>query len=82
MSRDNVKTQIENIIKDRTNSVEEQISALKTMRDDFRAEIRAATESSMVDDNDLGEELKMVDEALEELEARPDSIEDTGAATL
>ena len=63
-------------------STNEKIESLKRMREGARAEMRAATESAMVDDSDVGDDLKLIDEALNDLAAHPDSIEDGGGATL
>lgn len=86
MSLQGVRAQIQTIITDKTLSVEEQIKALTKMHDEVRAEIRAATESNMVDDNDLGEALRHIDEALESFEPTPEAVEDrldeSGPATL
>jgi hypothetical protein len=44
--------------------------------------MRAATESPMVADDDVGDDLKIIDRALADLHAGTVSIEDSGAATL
>lgn len=82
MSEETVQAEIKEILSDKTLSEEEQINRLEKMREDVRAEMRAATESSMVVDNDIGPELKLLDEALERLGYTPASPEDGGGATL
>lgn len=82
MGHQSVKTEIEEVVTDKKMSVEEQIARLEKMREEVRAQMRAATESGMVDDDGLGESLRYLDEALENLDSAPESIEDTGAATL
>ena len=52
------------------------------MYQQVRAEQRAATESAMVEDNDLGAELQEIKLALDRLNAEPDSPEEKSAATL
>lgn len=86
MARQSVGADIEAIITDKTLTRQEQIEALEKMHGEVRAQIRAATESAMVDEDDLGEELRQIEEALESL--RPtsktvkDSQDDRGPATL
>lgn len=43
---------------------EERISALQALRDDARAEQRAASESAMIDDDGLNSTLKQLDQAI------------------
>lgn len=82
MAHQNVKTDISKILDDPKLAAAEKVSLLERMREGARAEMRAATESAMVDDNDVGDDLKLIDEALETLAAHPASIEDGGGATL
>lgn len=82
MSHQSVNADIERILSNRHLSHDERIDMLERMREGVRAEMRAATESSMADDDDLGDDLKKLDEVLDELNTKPRSIEDTGAATL
>lgn len=82
MAHQNVETEIRTILDDNTLARDEKVSRLESMREGARQEMRAATESAMVDDNDVGDDLKLLDQALEVLAARPDSIEDGGGATL
>ncbi len=82
MSQETVEAEIVKILTDETLSREEQINRLDKMRSYVRAEMRAATESSMVVDNDIGPELKQLDEALERLGYTAVSTEDSGGATL
>lgn len=86
MARQSVGADIEAIITDKTLTRQEQIEALEKMHGEVRAQIRAATESAMVDEDDLGEELRQIEEALESLgpTSTPvkDSQDDRGPATL
>lgn len=82
MTRDIVKTEIEDILGDKTKPREEQIKLLNKMYQELRAQQRAATESAMVDDDELGNELRQVEKALESMNAQPASPEDKGPATL
>lgn len=82
MAEEDVKAKIEKIMNDDSLAVEEKVGRLERMYQEVREEMRAATESSMVDDTDIGAELKDIDEALEKLNRDPESIEDSGAATL
>ncbi|MBW8636682.1 hypothetical protein K1W69_05715 [Hoeflea sp. WL0058] len=82
MEKGTTKAQIQEIVTDRTKSPEEQLQLLEKMRQEVRAEMRAATESPMVDDNDLGAELKLVEEAIESIDPDAESTQETGAATL
>lgn len=82
MSHQNLKADIEKILQDDKMSRDEQVKLLDTMRETVRAEMRAATESAMVDDNEVGDDLKLLDEALEGLSAHPDLVDGKGAATL
>ncbi|WP_306259127.1 hypothetical protein [Pararhizobium sp. IMCC21322] len=82
MDETGVKKQIEDIVTDTNLSADAKIDHLVRLREDVRAEMRAATESAMVNDNDVGAELKHLDQALEDLGHKPESPEDNGAATL
>ena len=82
MEKGTIKAQIQEIVTDRTKSPKEQLELLEKMRQEVRAEMRAATESPMVDDNDLGAELKMVEEAIESIDPDAETTQETGAATL
>jgi len=82
MAHQGVKSDITKILDNKNLPREEKVNLLERMREDARAEMRAATESAMVDDNDVGDDLKLVDQALSSLSADPDSIEDGGGATL
>lgn len=82
MSQETVHAEIEKILTDKSLSVEDKITRLDSLRSYVRAEMRAATESSMVVDNDIGPELKQLDEALEFLGYTAVSTEDGGGATL
>ncbi|MDP2734451.1 MAG: hypothetical protein Q8O63_15335 [Hoeflea sp.] len=82
MAHQDLKTDIQNILDDDTLPRDEKIKLLETMRVNARSEMRAATESAMVDDNETGDDLALLDRALETLSADTASIEDGGAATL
>lgn len=82
MPTDTIKTRIEAIVTDKDNTSEDQLRKLKKMREDVRAEMRAATESAMVDDQDIGAELKAIDEAIESIDPQADGQNDGNAATL
>lgn len=82
MSKDKVRTEIDEIIKDKSLSRERQIELLRKMHCDLRAQQRAQTESAMIDDPETGQELRDVENALESLGAEPVGPEDSGAATL
>jgi len=82
MAHQDVKSDITNILDNTKLSRDEKVDLLERMREDARAEMRAATESAMVDDNDVGDDLKLVDQALNDLSAHPVSIEEGGGATL
>lgn len=82
MSRDKVRTDIDRIIKDKTLSQERQVEMLRKMYDEVRAEQRAQTESAMVDDQDIGAELRDIEMALESLGTEASKPEEGGAATL
>ncbi|KJS11292.1 MAG: hypothetical protein VR78_13095 [Hoeflea sp. BRH_c9] len=82
MAHQDLKTDIQNILDDDMLPRDEKIKLLETMRVNARSEMRAATESAMVDDNETGDDLALLDRALETLSADTASIEDGGAATL
>ena len=86
MARQSIATDIEAIIIDKSLSAEEQVTALKKMYTEVRAQMRAATESAMVDADNLGEDLRQIEEALESVEARTkltvEKVDDDGPATL
>ncbi|MCB1415187.1 MAG: hypothetical protein KDJ64_02120 [Nitratireductor sp.] len=82
MNRQAMKTEIDEILSSREMKSQQQIAELQRLREDIRAQMRAETEGGMGDDADLGADLKLLDEALESLNADCKSIEDGGAATL
>jgi hypothetical protein len=82
MAHQGVKSDITNILDNKKLHRDEKVDLLERMREDARAEMRAATESAMVDDNDVGDDLKLVDQALSDLSSHPVSSEDGGGATL
>jgi hypothetical protein len=82
MTHQDVKADIRVILEDPDMTDAEKIDRLERMRESARAEMRAATESAMVNDDDVGDDLKQLDEALARLSADPVSPEDGGGATL
>ncbi|MDP2122615.1 MAG: hypothetical protein Q8S27_09235 [Hoeflea sp.] len=82
MMTHDIDTVIAGILEDPALDRSAKIEKLQKMRQDTRAEMRAASESAMVDDVDTGDHLKHLDLALRDLGADHDSIEDRGAATL
>lgn len=82
MAHRDLKTDIQKILENGTYSRDEQVKRLENMRENVRQEMRAATESTMVDDDEIGDDLKLLDAALDKLDDHPESIEDKGAATL
>ncbi|MEM5471658.1 hypothetical protein WNZ14_07965 [Hoeflea sp. AS60] len=82
MPHQDMNADIRAILEDKDLSTAKKVEMLERMRESVRSEMRAATESAMVDDNDVGDELKQIDEALEHLSADPASPEDRGGATL
>ncbi|MEQ8305215.1 MAG: hypothetical protein RIA09_01530 [Hoeflea sp.] len=82
MTHQATNDEVQKILKDDNTSTEQKIDTLESMRDARRAEMRAATESPMVADDDVGDDLKIIDRALADLHAGTVSIEDSGAATL
>ncbi|MCW2306616.1 hypothetical protein [Rhodobium gokarnense] len=73
---------IDSVLKDDALSREQKIRTIKTHYFDARARQRAATESPMVDDDGLNNDLMAYERALEGLGVDVASIEDEGAATL
>jgi hypothetical protein len=82
MPHQDIKADIRVILEDPDLGNAEKIDRLERMREGARAEMRAATESAMVSDDDVGDDLKHLDEALARLSAEPVSPEDGGGATL
>ena len=82
MNRQAMKTEIEEILSSKELKSRQQIAELERLREDIRQQMRAETEGGATSDDDLGADLKLLDEALESLNTEPESIEDTGAATL
>ena len=82
MPNQDVKSDVRTIVEDPGLSSAEKIDLLKRMHESVRAEMRAATESAVVNDNEVGDELKHIEEALDQLSADVASPEDGGGATL
>lgn len=82
MSEESVKMETVAILNDETLSTKGKIDRLEKLHADVRAEMRAATESAMVSDNDIGAELKLLEDALDQLNHEPEAPEDGGGATL
>lgn len=82
MAPQDISDVIAKIVEDPALSKPEKVIELERLRQNARAEMRAASESAMVDDADTGDDLKHLDLALEALGADSASIEDSGAATL
>ncbi|MEQ8480940.1 MAG: hypothetical protein RIC18_09795 [Hoeflea sp.] len=82
MKHNATEQEVLEILNDSGKSDSAKIETLESMRDGRRAEMRAATESPMVADDDVGDDLKIIDRALAKLQAGTVSIEDNGAATL
>lgn len=82
MTHKTTKEKVQEILSDGGKSESAKIETLESMRESRRAEMRAATESPMVADDDVGDDLKIIDRALADLHAGTVSIEDNGAATL
>ena len=82
MDTQDITRDIAGIVNDPDLSKSEKIDKLESMREGVRQEMRAASESAMVDDNRIGDELKHLDEALDKLGSDKASIEDGGGATL
>lgn len=76
-------SQIAAVLDDPTKTTADRIEKLKIMRDDARAEQRAATEADMIDDDGRQDDLREIDLALQYLGYDPlAEIEDESAATL
>ncbi|MBC7284515.1 hypothetical protein [Hoeflea sp.] len=82
MVHQDIDTVIAEILDNPDLAKSEKINQLEKMREDARAEMRAASESAMVDDVETGDDLKQLDLALDKLGSDPDSIEDNSTATL
>lgn len=82
MTHHDIKAEIRTILDDPQLGKAAKIDRLERMREDARAEMRAATESTMADDTDTGDHLKHLDQALNDLGAHPETSENKGAATL
>lgn len=82
MTHQDIDSVIARILENPELAKSEKISQLEKKRQDARAEMRAASESSMVNDAEIGDELKQLDLALDKLGSDPDSIEDNSTATL
>lgn len=82
MPRQDLKPDIRAIVEDSALTDAEKIDRLKRMHESVRAEMRAATESAMVNDDDVGAELKLIEQALDDLSAAVAAPEDGGGATL
>ena len=74
--------QIENLTSDDALTREQVVERLKALYFDARARQRAATESPMIADDGLNDDLRTYELALEKLGVDAASIEDEGAATL
>lgn len=82
MAHEETKAEVQQILNKSDVSREKKVELLEEMREDRRAQMRAATESGMVNDDDIGDDLKLLDKALADLNEEKTSIEDGGAATL
>lgn len=82
MALQDISDVIAKIVEDPALARAEKIKELERLRENARAEMRAASESAMVDDAETGDDLKHLDLALDALGADSASIEDNGAATL
>lgn len=82
MPKQDVRSDVRAIVEDPGLSHADKIDLLQRMHESVRAEMRAATESTMVNDNEVGDELKHIEQALDELSADVVSPEDGGGATL
>ena len=76
MAHQDLKAYIQKTLDDDTLDSDEKIKLLKTLRRDATAEMRAASESAMVDDNEYGDDHWLIDQALDDLATRLDSNED------
>lgn len=82
MAHQETKAEVQQILNKSGLSTEKKIDLLEDIRQDRRAQMRAATEGGMAADDDIGDDLKLLDEVLADLESQTTSIEDGGAATL
>ena len=82
MNQYRVKARIAAILEDESLSPQDRIAALQKMYAEVRAEQRTATESAMVDDEDIGAEMIDIENALQELGGEIPAPENKGAATL
>lgn len=82
MAHQETKAEVQQILNKPDLSTEKKIDLLEDIRQDRRAQMRAATEGGMAADDDIGDDLKLLDEVLADLESQTTSIEDGGAATL
>lgn len=73
------KAQLEDILKNTSQTRQDKIDALMKLQEDARDIQRAATEGGMDPDDGLNKDLREIELALEKLGA---SSDDTGAATL
>lgn len=73
------KAQLDNILKNTSQTRQDKIDALMKLQEDARDIQRAATEGGMDPDDGLNKDLREIELALEKLGA---SSDDTGAATL
>lgn len=73
------KAQLDDILKNTSQTRQDKIDALMKLQEDARDIQRAATEGGMDPDDGLNKDLREIELALEKLGA---SSDDTGAATL
>ncbi len=73
------KAQLEDILKNTSQTRQDKIDAIMKLQEDARDIQRAATEGGMDPDDGLNKDLREIELALEKLGA---SSDDTGAATL
>jgi hypothetical protein len=73
------KAQLEDILKNTSQTRQDKIDALMKLQEDARDIQRAATEGGMDPDDGLNKDLREIELALDKLGA---SSDDTGAATL
>lgn len=82
MAHQETRAEVQQILNKPDLSTQKKIDLLEDIRQDRRAQMRAATEGGMAADDDIGDDLKLLDEVLADLESQTTSIEDGGAATL
>lgn len=82
MAHTDTRADIQQILNAADTSTESKIEKLKGMWSERRAQMRAATEGPMVADDDVGADIKLLEQGLEQLHASPSSMEDGGASTL